>query len=153
MRKVCFLILVFCLVPVLSCGPVVDPQLENQVQTESGEFETLLNNLAEHVNSIESPGDVDLTQIFPKGWLFEVYGSNESDTLEKYAIGIPISKEIGRGYGVVEPEVKKEGWTYYGRAGQTTPPTDIYVAPTWTGQPYNWGGWYGITQSRYEKLS
>jgi hypothetical protein len=159
MKKISFLILLLSLVTIAACStmPSIDPQLEGQVQIEASEFGTLLSRLVTHVSSIKNPSDADMRSVFPNSWLFE-------QTPQLYALGIPISKAIMRG---LVPVRETDEWTYYlipsptedwllwsgsvfwgqpvptivyfNRGEKLNPNTDIYIVPTWIGQPYKWG--------------
>lgn len=168
MKKISFIILLLSLVTIVACSamPIVDPQLEKQVQIEANEFRALLGKLVTHVSSIKDPGDVDIRSVFPNSWLFE-------QTAQLYALGIPISKAVRRG---LVPVRETDEWTYYlipsrtedwlfwsdntfwgvpvpsiiyfDRGGKLSPDTDVYIVPTWIGQPYKWGNIQGGAQDK-----
>jgi hypothetical protein len=153
LKKISILVSLLIVTITLACSPVpkVDPQLEKQVQTETQEFEALLNRLVVYVNSIKSPEDIPIRTVFPDSWLFE-------ENAQLYALGIPVSRDISRGlvqaretdqwtyFMIITPnDMFFYGWwppttiVYFNRGGKVNPDTDNYIAQRWTGQPFNWG--------------
>lgn len=148
MKKLFSLLLFFSLLALLACAPApkADLNLEKQIQKEEYEFETALGKLATYLSSIKHPNDPGISFIFPSTWLVEAYESGGSN-LQWYGIGMPIAKDVGRGLTSVKG-ADQPGWYYVNRAGALNPNTDLYIAPTWTGQPFNWGSLEGGTLSK-----
>ena len=142
MKKIVTIVLSICLAVGVACGtpqPQADPKLEKQVQKEEYEFETALGKLATYISSIKHPRDLQISSIFPNTWLIDAYEGGGSN-MQWYGIGIPIPKDVGRGFGYSQRQegLPTKDWFRMERIGILTPNTDMYIVSGWNGQLYNW---------------
>ena len=131
-----------------ACGAKQDTtNLENQTQKESYDFEQLINEFTAYVQNIKHPAKLNLKSVFPgESWYFELSAPDDSG-FQKYYLAIPISAEIGRGMTTSKVEIDKY---YITRAGKLDPETNVYIVPSWNGQPFNWGTTQGLSQEARE---
>lgn len=136
MKKLFSLFLFLSLLTLVACAPApkADLNLEKQIQKEEYEFETALGKLITYLSSIKHPNDVGINSIFPSTWLVEAYESGGSN-LQWYGIAMPVPKDVGRGLASTKMETNRY---YVNRGGALNPNTNLYIAPAWTGQPFNW---------------
>lgn len=116
--------------------------LQQKVQIEEAEYSKLLESFSGFVSNIKDPCSIDIRAIFPDNWQFEFYTSKTSGS-QMWALAIPIPPNIKRGFQQGKTE---QGITSMTFGEKMTPNTNIYIAPTWNGLPYDWRGWIGISQ-------
>jgi hypothetical protein len=142
-KKICFVVICLLLAVAIACEskPKVDLKpIETQVQKEASEFKQALDEIVTTADSVRYLADVPIDSLIPKDWLYEI--SQPSGEQISVNLAIPVPKDVGRGLTAVRgPD--EANWYYMRRGGNLDPDTELYIAPTWTGSPYNYGGMQG----------
>ena len=128
MVRNCVIATLLCFLTVLSCVPKIDTQLEEAVQSEAAEMNSIIHDIEILEDSITYPADISLKDYIPQSWVYEI----QEPTGKQFTLylGIPVPKDEGRGMKLAK---SAEGWNYYTRGGSLTPSTKRYIVSIYGG--------------------